>query len=303
MPKVSVIVPVHDKGAYLAECLASIECQTLRNLEIICIDDASTDDSLAICKSFAGQDDRFRIVELPENRGAAAARNTGIEMAAGDFIMFMDADDWYPRNTTIERLYRAAVDNDVLIAGGMMSEYDTKRQKLRENYEDAGHLELYVFDREGVVEYRAWQGDYGYTRFIYSRKLLVDNNITFPPYIRHEDPVFFVRTMLAAGRFYAIPEVVYRYRINHKPTELSPKALDDAIEAIVDLLVLAANEDLPKLKSYAIESLKYYLATQTPEAQEAHREAEAVRQSASYRLGNFFVNPAHNLMEKVRKQR
>lgn len=91
-PLISVIVPVYNAGAYLEECLESIIGQTYGNLEVILVDDGSTDDSLAVCDEFAERDGRIRVIHQ-ENRGAAAARKTGVLGAEGDYICFVDADD------------------------------------------------------------------------------------------------------------------------------------------------------------------------------------------------------------------
>lgn len=91
-PLISVIVPVYNAGAYLEECLESITGQTYGKLEVILVDDGSTDGSLAVCDEFAERDGRIRVIHQ-ENRGAAAARRTGVLGAEGDYICFVDADD------------------------------------------------------------------------------------------------------------------------------------------------------------------------------------------------------------------
>lgn len=92
-PIVSVIVPVYNCVDYLPECLSSIEGQTLREVEVVCIDDGSTDESAAIAEDFAARDDRFVVVRQ-ENRGAAAARNAGIDRARGTYLYMIDCDDF-----------------------------------------------------------------------------------------------------------------------------------------------------------------------------------------------------------------
>ena len=92
MVKVSVILPIYNVEEYLKECLDSVVNQTLKDIEIICIDDGSTDDSLEIIKEFARLDKRVKVVEI-ENSGAANARNIGLELAIGEYIRFVDADD------------------------------------------------------------------------------------------------------------------------------------------------------------------------------------------------------------------
>jgi len=93
MPVISIIVPVYNAAKYLGKCLDSIQAQTYTSLEILLIDDGSTDESLAICEEYARKDSRFRVIHQ-ENQGVSAARNKGLDLASGDFIGFVDSDDW-----------------------------------------------------------------------------------------------------------------------------------------------------------------------------------------------------------------
>lgn len=89
---ISVVVPVYNKSLYLAECIESIISQTYRNLEIILVNDGSSDNSLDICKMYEQLDERVIVVDKP-NAGVSSARNAGLEIATGDYIGFVDADD------------------------------------------------------------------------------------------------------------------------------------------------------------------------------------------------------------------
>ena len=93
-PKVSVLVAVYNAEAFLPRCLDSLIRQTLSDIQIICIDDASTDHSLRILNDYAVRDLRIEVIRLPENGGQAHARNVGLQQAKGDIICMMDADDW-----------------------------------------------------------------------------------------------------------------------------------------------------------------------------------------------------------------
>lgn len=106
MPKISVVVPVYNVEAYLEKCARSILTQSERDLELLLIDDGSTDRSGALCEEIAGTDTRVRVVHQ-ENRGLGGARNTGIEEARGEWIIFPDSDDWLEPET-IERALKAA---------------------------------------------------------------------------------------------------------------------------------------------------------------------------------------------------
>lgn len=109
-PLISVIIPVYKVEKYLRKCLDSIRAQTYTNLEIILIDDASPDSSGKICDLYARQDGRFQVVHLDKNQGVSHARNVGIGKAAGDFISFIDPDD-YVESVLFERLYENLVEN------------------------------------------------------------------------------------------------------------------------------------------------------------------------------------------------
>ena len=114
MPKVSIIVPVYNVGKYLSKCLDSLINQTLEDIEIICINDGSTDNSLDILKSYRTKDSRIKIIDKP-NEGLSITRNLGIHSATGNYIGFIDSDDWIDLDF-YEKLYSAITSNDVDIA-------------------------------------------------------------------------------------------------------------------------------------------------------------------------------------------
>ena len=94
MPKVSVIIPVHNTASFLRRCLDSVAGQTLQDIEIICVNDASPDEASAILHEYAMRDNRMRIIEFAENKGVSVARNTGMDAANGEYIGFVDGDDY-----------------------------------------------------------------------------------------------------------------------------------------------------------------------------------------------------------------
>ncbi|MCR5503215.1 MAG: glycosyltransferase [Lachnospiraceae bacterium] len=97
-PIVSIIIPVYNKSRYLRKCLDSLVGQSVTDIEIICVNDASTDDSIIILKDYARRDDRVHIIENEVNRGAACSRNRGMETATGKYLIFLDADDYFSEN-------------------------------------------------------------------------------------------------------------------------------------------------------------------------------------------------------------
>ena len=117
MPKVSVIIPVYNVEKYLRECLDSVINQTLKDIEIICVNDGSTDNSLQILEEYAQKDERIRIINQ-ENRGQSVARNRGLDIALGEFIAFIDSDDYILPNTLQTMLDKAiSTQSDIIMMG------------------------------------------------------------------------------------------------------------------------------------------------------------------------------------------
>lgn len=99
MTKVTVLVAVYNASAFLSDCLDSLLNQTLRDIQVICIDDCSTDRSLEILQDYAQRDNRIEVIRLNENHGQAYARNEGLKMAKGQYVCFLDADDWFDKDS------------------------------------------------------------------------------------------------------------------------------------------------------------------------------------------------------------
>lgn len=115
-PRLSVVIPVHGVEAYLADCLDSVLAHEGKELEVIAVDDASPDGCAAILEAYAARDPRLEVVRLRENAGLGGARNAGLERAGGDFVWFVDADDWLPAGAVPTVLHRlASTPCDVLI--------------------------------------------------------------------------------------------------------------------------------------------------------------------------------------------
>ena len=111
MPKVSVIIPVYNVEKYLHQCLDSVANQTLKDIEIICVNDCSKDNSLDILNEYAKKDSRIKIINFEENKGPGVARNAALDIAQGEYIMFLDPDDWYELNAC-ETAYNQIVENN-----------------------------------------------------------------------------------------------------------------------------------------------------------------------------------------------
>lgn len=210
MPKISIIIPVYNVEKYLPECLDSVISQTLRDIEIVCINDGSPDNSLSILKDYAAKDKRIVLIDK-QNEGVGKARNDGMRVATGEFIAFMDSDDYYPASDVLEKLYTEAKMNGVLIAGGRRIRLLSDASIERQEKEFSDHTISFSLST-GIHTYADYQYDYGYTQFIYQRNLLNDNHIVFPSYKRFQDPPFYVNAMIAGQKFFVCDIESYCYR-------------------------------------------------------------------------------------------
>lgn len=249
--KISVIIPTYNKEKYLEECLNSVIRQKLKNIEIIIIDDASTDNSQAKINHFVFKDKRIKVLNNQKNEGAGVCRNKGIEMARGKYIAFLDADDYYPNSNVLQNLYNAATINNVKICGGTLQ--ILSNGTLISSWSD--NLSGFEFKKPELIQYKDYQFDYGFYRFIYERNLLLTNNICFTTYKRFQDPLFFVKAMVLAGEFFAIPDITYTYRSNWNE-------LWDYRQAYDCLLGIRDNVELSKKMGYGyLHYLSFYRLT------------------------------------------
>ena len=244
MCKISVIVPVYNAAKSLPDTLDSIRAQTLKDIEIICIDDGSSDQSAAIIREKQAQDARVRY-EYQPNQGAGAARNRGMEHAAGEFLAFMDADDHYPDTKALERLYTAAKQHKALICGGSLQRADV----------DSAHDEKRVFDTDGFVYFADYQFDFLFIRFIFQRSYIMERNIRFPNLRVYEDPLFLLNAFLGAEKFFAIHEPVYSYSGAHQAQNMSREKTNDYLRGLTEELTLSAEYRLEELHRTAFERL------------------------------------------------
>jgi len=138
MLKISVIIPIYNSSKYLRKCLDSVANQHFKDLEVILIDDASTDDSLKICDEYAAKDERFIALHHTENLGTAAARNTGLDHATGQFVYFLDSDLWIDPGC-IGRLAKNMVDHDADISiCSYITEYEDAKKPQHLSYTPIG---------------------------------------------------------------------------------------------------------------------------------------------------------------------
>ena len=179
MPKVSVIIPVYNTEKYLRKCLDSVCNQTLSDIEVICINDCSPDNSLEILQEYAQKDKRIKIIDFKENKGAAVARNTGIDEAQGEYIGFVDPDDYIALNF-YEKLYNKAIKNNADVTKGTIHLTFDRTEEISDKTKKIVKKELEMMRRL----HRNIQKDKMYfrcmfTTAIYRKSMLESYNIRF----------------------------------------------------------------------------------------------------------------------------
>ena len=175
MKKVSIIIPIYNTEKYLEKCLSSVCCQTYKNLEIICINDGSTDRSGEIAEKFAKKDSRI-ILKHQKNSGESAARNIGLQLASGEYIGFIDCDDWIEEDMYDSLVKELENENaDIAVSGWYKDkEYESIRIKnekeiTEKSFSGEKFLE-YLYERDSYREF-AYMWDK-----LYKRKLFYDEN-------------------------------------------------------------------------------------------------------------------------------
>lgn len=255
---ISVVIPIYNKEKFLESALKSILSQQAIELEIICIDDDSKDDSYHIACKILSNYSNVVCVKNKTNIGVAESRNLGISIARGEYICFFDADDLYPNENVLSLLYNAAHKESADIVGGSFSDF-TKDKETIKYY---GELSGYSFENDGWVLWREYQFEYGFTRFLYKRDFLKRNSLFFLDLIRFQDPPFLVKAMHTAGKFYAIQEVVYKYRIPENGIQWNENKVYDCIQGICWNMQFAISNNYWKLYELSICRFLRLLSTE-----------------------------------------
>ena len=234
----SVILPVYNVEKYLERCLNSILGQTLADIEVVCVNDGSTDNSEEIIKEYLQKDSRIKLINQPNN-GAASARNTGIEAARGDYILILDSDDFLEENALLYMYNRSkSLDLDILITYS----YDLDN-KTGEKTLPAYHLKKQYLPSKEVFNYKdipdyifnfsvGWAWDK-----LYKKSFIERYNLRFPNLQNTEDVYFVFMSLVLADRISVIGDALITHRVNNQ-TQLSQsreRGLFCFAEAIEDI--------------------------------------------------------------------
>lgn len=225
---ISLIVPVYDVEKYLPQCLDSIANQTYKDMEVIIINDGSTDGSLKICETYC-EKYGWKLISQ-KNQGLSAARNAGIEVATGDYIAFCDSDDWFDKDMISTMMLKAKTNQADIVECGIRWIYpDNQREE--------------AFTEEKVYGAKDALADYLLqTKTIHSQvcckvyKRSLFKNIRFAVGKLHEDGFFMYQVMYAAQRYMLTSYVGYNYRQNREGSIMSVNVKPQNIEDVTELM-------------------------------------------------------------------
>lgn len=210
-PKFSIVIPVYNVENYLSQCLDSVVRQTLLDIEIICVNDGTKDRSRSVLEEYKNIDNRIQIIDK-ENGGLSSARNAGLEVATGEYILFLDSDD-YLEEKTCERLYYETLENqpDIIVFGAhIFPYYPWPDEWLIRNLSPR----TVAYQNHGVYALLNENGAYPFVwRNCFNRTFLSKNNLTFDETVRFgEDIIFQFMSFPQTEKIIFISDKLYHYR-------------------------------------------------------------------------------------------
>lgn len=227
MPKISVCIPVYNVEKYVGRCLESILNQSLKDIEIIVVNDCTPDNSMDIVRQYAELDSRIRIIENDVNHGQMISRSTAYMAALGDFITFCDSDDTIP-NDALEKLYNEAVKTNADIVSGVIEYIPIKGNRYRWD-----NLLQYGSDKISVFK-SLLKDEFGHNLCsrLFRRELLQNYNYeTYEKATNGEDGMLFYQVVDHATKVVAVDNVVYKYWQNMESSS-QVRLKDNALRSI-----------------------------------------------------------------------
>jgi len=300
-PKVSVIIPVYNLEQYLRRSLDSVTRQTLMDIEIICINDGSDDGSLAILREYEKADPRIRVIDK-KNEGQGLARNIGIDMARGEYLGFVDGDDWIEADM-YEKMYHTARKNDADLQLCTVTRLDTDGNLLgiQCNYDryiaKRFNNDAIVFTWNDIADVLFKLERFSVNK-IYKRAFIKNNDIRFSLHRCYEDNIFHFRTLFEAERISMVRAPFYNYMFNRKGASSSKTknvaTLFDVNREIIEYMKAhkVNNELVQRFDNYRIRRyLSYYYISDTKNRASFFERMKAEFQKLAVEDNPFITGP------------
>lgn len=230
---VSIVVPIYNVELYIDDCINTLINQTYKKIEIILVDDGSTDNSQKICEEYAKQDSRIKVLHK-ENGGLSDARNKGLDVAQGKYIIFVDSDD-FVNIYFVEKLYKSCVQNESDISVCKYQEIKSKKEAAWKKQINSNNRTM--TGREYIIDmYNGESEKLGFVAWnkIYKKDLFINNNIRYPKGKYYEDTFTTFRLLYTTKKITVINDTLYYYRIREgsiMTSSIDLKKVYDGIEA------------------------------------------------------------------------
>ena len=249
MPEISLIIPVYNKEKYIRTCLDSLINQTYKDIEIICVDDGSCDESFNILKEYEKVDSRIIVIHQ-DNRGAGNARNVGIKSARGKYMQFLDADDFFEIDMVEKMYYRAEeLHTDIVICNALQYDDET-------GIEEEHAWLRYQFVYNEPFSYKDVNNIFNITTSciwnkLYNTEFIRNNNIWYQEIKTNNDTAFAIISLLLANRIACVDEPFVHYRSYEDPNRIA-NSRDKHMECSI-LAYKKVKEELKERGKYTAE--------------------------------------------------
>jgi len=266
----------------LEECLGSVAAQSWKDWEAIVVDDGSTDGSGSLAEAWARKDKRFRVIRQ-ENRGQSAARNAAIRIAEGEYLFFLDGDDWLEREA-LETLALELKDEDVVCFGGRRFFQDEKRYEEGDELVAKTYACGWDYYQENALKPRRFAFVSEVLR-IYRREFLLEEQLFFKEGIFHEDNLFTPLVLYYAGKTRVVSKNLYNYRVREGSTMTTPTVgkLFNKIAVANELAKFYSDKKVSKTVVYRYITHIYQTVFYEPQPKETERELLRAMDWAEYR--------------------
>lgn len=253
--KYSIIVPIYNVEQYLPKCLESLQQQTFQDFEVVCVNDGSKDGSAAIAEAWVETRSGAQLISQP-NAGLSAARNTGLAAAQGEYVLFLDSDDWL-ESDALQILSENLEGEDMLCFNGRRYLEDKQQYEAADQLRAETNISGWEYYCGHALESRRFAFVCVVLR-CYRREFLLGNSLRFKPGIFHEDNLFTPYACYYAQRVKVIPEVLYDYRVRSSSimTTRSLKHWKDILGTANELA--AFFQDKPISKTTLFQALTHH---------------------------------------------
>jgi len=235
--RLTIVIPVYNTEKFVGRAIESVSHFENINYEILCVNDGSTDNSLAVLKDYSGKLNNLRVISQ-ENQGLSGARNTGIKNAKGKFILFLDADDWLiVTSEKLQRIFNDIKENNIQVYGYNVNYYNDEFKFIGSR---AKHPIPYNKIATGIDFLNGGYQPSSACLFIYNKEHLIRNNLFFYPKITQQDVEFTTRLMLVSSKVKFVDEKLYAY-YRHEGSITMPETLKGKKKYLKDSVLVAYN--------------------------------------------------------------